>query len=1166
MHLSNSVAKRTRHNVQLSLQKLGRSSFGLHRFLTLSAECLALLLSILLIARSRAQSVQPIQYQTNHLEFGWNLLAFQVLPTNPSPSAVFDTNQFRAAWTFDNATGQWTQYGRASAHNQVLPIGNIELGKAYWVYYDQSFSTDWVIPGLVPEAAFSLVFTQGWNLVGVPGDAASADLGVLSIFKPGDLEKIQLIARWEAANQKFQVYDPKRPEVSDFQLFNPNLGHWIKATEALSIQPDLVVDAPGDEDLPPVTFPPLTNGMPWTPGPEDVDIGLPGDPPVFEDKSIQTVIKIPKGVDASILPIYNRGGGIVLWNVRVLEGASRASAVGLTAEQASMVVSLSQSHGVTSSETDTLKISVDRTHLSPGTYLAQLNISASTGQSKTFHLVIETGGLDGQWAGEAAIATVNGKANVVADIDLFIHLFQDNKPGSRQIRGIIDSQETLLWPVDAQLLGHLTDAPAGNFDPSYASRFVISGGFTMPPGDVNHHPFETFPDTNSPPAMDPDTGLEFLSNAEGDRWYHTLADRLTAPNFLNPFPRFISREVELIGQLTGTEGGRAVATGEYYETVTGMTPTPILLRGTFRLIRQSPSPLERRPYKYFAATPQNGFTVAAATSFTNSLSVPDHVLIRRALIVVAQDASATEHTLRLIGPNGVAVVLHGGQAAGTLKSVIYDSGDLPLDSLTLLDPPELRGAMPLPMAQGTSGLDVGLYERQLRESLASYGIRHPRQSLAVFNDLDAYGTWRLEYRNNNSGAIQKLLGWSLLVYGVAAYSVSGQVIVEGSSDPNRFSNVSLQVLGLNADLDANLTDFNRTSGVFTIRCLPAVRANVAAYKPGYVPATIDGLNTPMDPRGFRDGLGGILLGGPGTANIRLTLRLPPPTTAPRVFTYQQNLPVTGSSGLARVADATVALSASGMESDIRWTLEWLGTASPTNWTVVGQRSPTISVSIPVSAFTLNNNFTVAYRAVATSIATGQVIARGEWVTVTLQNPGPPTNVNAYWNTVLVQGTVLTGFGAVAAPVIDPATNSPTAWHAQKTDVAKVDVDRSPLIDGRTNPSFEFSLDGLTGNGDGEDTDLSPRTFNLHVPPSLSRFAYADIVATPEGRFTVLAPPLPGQNPAYDDINNGISGRDINQPGEPVRIYTAIGGHFCNLGVSGANGSQRVSAGANPGKD
>ncbi len=1117
-------------------------------------------------------TAQTSMLQTNRLQFGWNLLTFQVLPAISSPEAAFPTNLFRGVWTYDNASGQWSQYGRPSPgqpeQNSVLPMAPIQAGRAYWAFYDAGFRTNWVVDGLAPKSALSLDFQKGWNLVGIPS-GGSTDVNVVSIFKPGDLAKIELIARREAGSQRYQLYDPKKPELSEFQFLNPNLGHWVKATSSLSIQPDMVVEAEGDIDLPPLAFPPPANGAPWTPGPEDRDVGLPGAPPVFNDRRTQTTIRMAKGQTTLLLPLYNQGGGILLWNVSLLAGESQGGATGLTATQAASVLSVSETHGVTSSETGTLKIFVDPTHLSPGTYLAKLRIDASTGQSKTFDLVIEAGGLDGQWQGVASIQTVNGKSNPVADIDLFIHLFQDHKSGSGQLRGIIDSQETLLWPLDAPLLGHLTDTPAGGYDSNFASRFVISGGFVQPPGDVNRHPFENFATDPNNSALDPDTGLRYLTNAEGDRWYNTLPGRASQPDFLNPLPRFISREVELIGQLTGSEGGAAVAQGEYYETIAGMTPQPITLRGTFQLTRKGRSPLERRPYKYFADIPLNGTSVAGGSASVSTIQVPDRLLAQRILVIVAQDAGVEKHTLQLTGPNGVTINLHGGEAVGPNKSVIFDSGELPIDPFTLLEPPELRGAKPLPVAVNGK-LDLGLYEARLRDSLASYAVRRPRQSLQVFNDIDAFGAWKLRYANTDSGAAHALLGWSLLVYGTPAYPVSGQIAVEGSGDPNRFQDVSVQVLGLNADLDSAFTVIDRTTGRFTINCLPGLRINLQASKTGYLLAGIDGLNTAGDPRGYRDNLGGIVP-GPGSSNLVLTLRLPPPEVTARVYTHQQEIGVTAVNGFASISEASVALVAGLSESEIGWELEWQGAATPpVAWSALGQRQPTINLSIPSSAFSAANNYTLAYRARAYRIPGGSTLALGDWVVVTLRNVAPPPDASPYFNATLVQGTILQGFGAVAGSVADgvDATGF-TALHAQKTDSAIVDVDRPPLINGDSNPSFGFALDGLTSasGDDAEDTDLHPRTFTIYGPgENGNRWAYATINPISDLRLALVAAPMPGQTPVYDDYDKGISGRDINAPGAPVRLYTAIGGRLCNLGVSSTDGSHRISAGANPGRD
>ena len=95
--------------------------------------------------------------QTNHLEYGWNLLAFEIVPTNPSPASVFSTNAFKAVWTYDNGASNWYQFGRPtpghSEQNGVLPMANIQVGRAYWAYFDGGFNTNWVINGLAPAPA-----------------------------------------------------------------------------------------------------------------------------------------------------------------------------------------------------------------------------------------------------------------------------------------------------------------------------------------------------------------------------------------------------------------------------------------------------------------------------------------------------------------------------------------------------------------------------------------------------------------------------------------------------------------------------------------------------------------------------------------------------------------------------------------------------------------------------------------------------------------------------------------------------------------------------------------------------------------------------------------------------------------------------------------------------
>jgi hypothetical protein len=98
--------------------------------------CTGCYLALATAGFSPALYAQIDQFQTNQLQYGWNLIAFQMAPTNPSPAAVFNTNTFRGVWTYDNATSNWFQYGRPAPgqpqQNGILPMADIEIGRAYW--------------------------------------------------------------------------------------------------------------------------------------------------------------------------------------------------------------------------------------------------------------------------------------------------------------------------------------------------------------------------------------------------------------------------------------------------------------------------------------------------------------------------------------------------------------------------------------------------------------------------------------------------------------------------------------------------------------------------------------------------------------------------------------------------------------------------------------------------------------------------------------------------------------------------------------------------------------------------------------------------------------------------------------------------------------------------
>ena len=237
--------------------------------------------------------------------------------------------------------------------------------------------------------------------------------------------------------------------------------------------------------------------------------------------------------------------------------------------------------------------------------------------------------------------------------------------------------------------------------------------------------------------------------------------------------------------------------------------------------------------------------------------------------------------------------------------------------------------------------------------------------------------------------------------------------------------------------------------------------------------------------------------------------------------------------------------------DLRWQADWDG-LSPLDAlpTLYSGRTVSASISIPIAAFTPANNFTVAFQPRVFFGNISAFLALGDWIVLTISSPPAPAAPR------LVSGNYYLGYGAT--PV-----GKDRSLHAQKTDIAKVDVDRPPLINPTTNPTFDLSQDGLTeqGAGDAEDTSLFPRMFTIHpIDENGNKFAYAELtVSSP----TLIFHPLDASNAAngdYNDRTKGIDGRRTDAPGEPVRIFTLIGERVANVGSVATDGKRLLFTG------
>jgi subtilisin-like proprotein convertase family protein len=593
--------------------------------------------------------------QTLPLAAGWNLIAFQVVPTNPSPDKVFGTlgTSFGSAWAYDNTAKLWTVYEPPSVAkpqaDQVARMAPVEPGRAYWVYANRAVP-EWKITGTPPAQVPALNFQNGWNLVGIPTGTAQLPepVNMPSVLAAAGLD-YDLLLRWEAGF--YRRYTTDDTQVSDAQMleFDPNKGYWVRLTSAgATLKPTLLCTVRTDLDAEPYgNYPSF----------EDLRIG---DSPLPLKADEQTIIRFFPGEDTQYLRLANTGGGILLWEL-VWEPLDAPAAGWLD---------LSAAHGVTTIETDVISLFLNRKDLSRGTYRGRLTLRTTAGD-RVFSVVAEVPELGGEWKGLATISSVGTgqaqRANAVPSVDLQISFFEDRTvPGL--LRGGIESHNVTLWPLDVALVGHVVT--------SDGNSFTLGGGYVLPPGDQNEPPYASFGTNQDPLDVD---------------W---LEDHIL--DVLNPLPLPLYRAVTLEGRLTSADpqSGYVIA-GAYHETVYGLLRAPIRVEGHFELRRVNARPFASTQTAigtdsgvgtaFVVHQGTNNPTGTLGATFEQRVAViTDLVLQDLQVEVDFQGVTASALHVELVAPNGDTAVLHDRQnlSAAALAGANFPLSRIPATSLT----------------------------------------------------------------------------------------------------------------------------------------------------------------------------------------------------------------------------------------------------------------------------------------------------------------------------------------------------------------------------------------------------------------------------------------------------------------------------------------------------
>lgn len=587
---------------------------------------------------------QSNQVQTLSLSSGWNLIAFQVVPSNSSPSAVFGTlgDAFGAAWSFDNETRRWSQYSTPSnTGNLAVAMEPIRTGRAYWVFANRAVSS-WQVKGIAPQETPAISLLTGWNLVGIPtgsGAGLEEPVNLASVMAAAGAN-YEVILKWELG--QYKKFSDREDLPADFTRFDPNRGLWINVrSNAFTLQPRLLYTVRGDVDNDPVgNYPSLE------------DMAISGSPTPLGGSTQTNIVFFP-GEESQTLSLGNTGGGVLLW---------RLSWQPMDAKDTPWLT-LSSDHGVTTVENDIVRVGINRQNLSAGQYRGVLTLQTTAG-TRVFFVTAKVAPLQGEWKGAAKISAVSGKKNPIPDVDLFLSFYEDPAtPGL--LRGSIDGQNSVVWPLDVPLIGHVQE--------SIGNQFTLGGGYVLPPGDINDPPYDLFRTAKE--------DVDWNGNGVIDD--------------LNPFPFPVYRSVLLEGALaSGSEQDGFVLRGRYLETVYGLLRKAIRLEGEFELRRISGTPFASRTPKLNVEPSRPASPVVQVG--TNYTLMPNlNGVVNSALRVTTdlqlqafqvelnlQDPAPQNLTISLVPPMGSPIVLHDHAdcRTNTLAQASYPNGRTPVDS------------------------------------------------------------------------------------------------------------------------------------------------------------------------------------------------------------------------------------------------------------------------------------------------------------------------------------------------------------------------------------------------------------------------------------------------------------------------------------------------------
>ena len=165
----------------------------------------------------------PEETYTKDLVPGWNLISLPLTNmTDMTIANVIDTSlsgKYDALYKYDAAT-----------HSFEALSGSDEMENGVGYFINMTAADTWSYKGTAYDS-IEVELSQGLNCVGWTNTSANLPGALNSIAG-----KYNYVARWNASEQKYEVYEPNAPPVfNDFGTMDRGEGYWIAAKEACTL-------------------------------------------------------------------------------------------------------------------------------------------------------------------------------------------------------------------------------------------------------------------------------------------------------------------------------------------------------------------------------------------------------------------------------------------------------------------------------------------------------------------------------------------------------------------------------------------------------------------------------------------------------------------------------------------------------------------------------------------------------------------------------------------------------------------------------------------------------------------------------------------------------------------------------------------------------------------